>query len=91
MENTPDDQKVISIKSFSDGGNGVVIKVMDNGCGILKENLTEIFNHGYTTKENGFGYGLHSCATSMLEINGAIKAHSDGPDKGAIFELTFLQ
>ena len=67
------------------------INVCDNGIGIPKENLTRIFEHGFTTKKTGHGFGLHSTALSANELNGSIKAHSDGPGKGAVFtvELPF--
>jgi len=67
------------------------INVCDNGIGIPKENLTRIFEHGFTTKKTGHGFGLHSTALSANELNGSIKAHSDGSGKGAVFtvELPF--
>lgn len=67
------------------------INVSDNGIGIAKENLTRIFEHGFTTKKKGHGFGLHSTALAANELNGSIKVHSDGPDKGAVFtvELPF--
>jgi signal transduction histidine kinase len=63
------------------------INVCDNGIGIPKENLTRIFEHGFTTKKTGHGFGLHSTALSANELNGSIKAHSDGPGKGAVFTV----
>jgi signal transduction histidine kinase len=67
------------------------IDICDNGIGIPKENLIRIFEHGFTTKKTGHGFGLHSTALSVNELNGSIKVHSDGPGKGAIFtvELPF--
>ncbi|MCG8335434.1 MAG: ATP-binding protein [Proteobacteria bacterium] len=67
----------------------VVLEVTDTGQGIDPENLEKIFNHGFTTKEDGFGFGLHSCANYMAEMNGKISAYSDGPGKGATFRLEF--
>src|SRR5262249_20578134 len=44
-------------------GNGRVrIALADNGIGIPPENLVRIFNHGFTTKKDGHGFGLHSGA-----------------------------
>ena len=63
------------------------INVCDNGIGIPKENLTRIFEHGFTTKKTGHGFGLHSTALSANELNGSIKVHSDGPGKGAVFTV----
>ncbi len=63
------------------------IDVCDNGIGIPKENLTRIFEHGFTTKKRGHGFGLHSTALSANELNGSIRVHSDGPGKGAVFTI----
>ena len=69
------------------GGDRVRIDVIDNGIGIPGENLTKIFNHGFTTRRNGHGFGLHSGALSAKELGGSLKAQSDGPGKGAVFTL----
>jgi PAS domain S-box-containing protein len=65
----------------------LTISVADNGVGIPTENLTRIFAHGYTTRKNGHGFGLHSSALAAKEIGGRLVAHSDGPGQGAIFTL----
>lgn len=63
------------------------IAVMDNGTGIAPENLTRVFSHGFTTKKDGHGFGLHSGALAARELGGTLSAHSDGPGKGAVFTL----
>lgn len=69
-------------------GNGHVgISVRDNGVGIPPENLTRIFNHGFTTRKGGHGFGLHSGALAARELGGALRAFSDGPGQGATFTL----
>jgi len=65
----------------------VYLKIKDNGCGINKEQLTKIFNHGFTTKETGHGFGLHTCANAMTEMKGTLKVDSEGIQKGACFTL----
>jgi C4-dicarboxylate-specific signal transduction histidine kinase len=65
----------------------VQIIVTDNGVGIPAENLTRIFNHGFTTREHGHGFGLHSGALAAKELGGSLTAHSDGPGTGARFVL----
>jgi PAS domain S-box-containing protein len=70
------------------GGNGRIrISVIDNGVGIPKENLTRIFNHGFTTRKNGHGFGLHSSALTAKEMGGSLAASSEGPGQGATFIL----
>jgi signal transduction histidine kinase len=63
------------------------ISVKDDGEGISPENMTRIFAHGFTTRKEGHGFGLHSCALAAIEMNGHLTAHSDGPGKGALFSL----
>jgi signal transduction histidine kinase len=63
------------------------ITVRDIGIGIPEENLTKVFNHGFTTKKGGHGFGLHSGANAAREMGGSLTAHSDGPGKGAEFTL----
>ena len=83
--------KILKIQ-VNEQNNGILrIDICDNGIGIPEENLTRIFEHGFTTKKKGHGFGLHSTALSVNELNGSIKAYSDGPGKGAVFtvELPF--
>ena len=68
-------------------GERVLISVSDNGVGIPPENLTRIFNHGFTTRKTGHGFGLHSGALAAREMGGALHVHSDGLGRGATFTL----
>nr|WP_259371872.1 ATP-binding protein [Caldimonas mangrovi] len=63
------------------------ISVTDNGEGIAAENLTRIFSHGFSTRENGHGFGLHSCIVAAHEMGGTLRAQSGGPGQGATFTL----
>jgi PAS domain S-box-containing protein len=65
----------------------VQIAVADNGIGIAPENLARIFAHGFTTKKDGHGFGLHSAALAATETGGALSVHSGGPGQGATFTL----
>ncbi len=80
-------QPRITIRARSLAGDRVVIEVEDNGVGILAENLSRIFSHGFTTKPNGHGFGLHSSGCSTIEMGGTLTAHSEGPGRGARFTL----
>jgi signal transduction histidine kinase len=85
------EDRILAVR-VEEAKNGYIrIDVCDNGIGIPKENLTRIFEHGFTTKKKGHGFGLHSTALSANELNGSILVHSDGPGKGAVFtvELPF--
>ena len=81
----PDPQIILQSEMPQEGT--LVIKVIDNGEGIAPENLTRIFAHGFTTRKDGHGFGLHSCALAAMEMGGSLEAHSDGPGAGATFTL----
>jgi signal transduction histidine kinase len=63
------------------------IAVGDNGVGIRPENLTRIFSHGYTTRSDGHGFGLHTSALSAQAMGGSLTAQSAGLGTGAVFTL----
>ncbi len=63
------------------------IAVADNGSGISPENLAKIFTHGFTTKKDGHGFGLHSATLAAKEMGGSLTVHSNGTGLGAAFTL----
>jgi PAS domain S-box-containing protein len=65
----------------------VKIVVLDNGVGIPAQNLTRIFSHGFTTRKEGHGFGLHSGAIAARELGGSLVAGSEGVGQGASFSL----
>ena len=76
----------VSVRSGDDAT--VLIEVKDNGVGIEPENLVKVFNHGFTTRVNGHGFGLHSGGNSAKQLHGSLTCQSDGPGTGATFILT---
>jgi len=79
--------KRLVVGVLNNGEKRVKIVVQDNGVGIAPENLERIFAHGFTTKKDGHGFGLHSSALAAKEMGGSLHAHSDGLGKGATFIL----
>jgi len=79
--------KRLSVSIVLTPENMVQITVTDNGIGISEQNLTRIFSHGFTTKRDGHGFGLHSGALAAREMGGSLCARSEGPGKGATFVL----
>ena len=65
----------------------VCLIVQDNGIGIPPENLQKVFQHGFTTKTDGHGFGIHSSANAAKEMKGALTVHSAGRGHGATFTL----
>jgi two-component system, NtrC family, sensor kinase len=66
------------------------ISVADTGTGLPPENLTRIFSHGFTTRRDGHGFGLHSGANAARQMGGTLWAESDGLGSGATFTLELL-
>ena len=85
-EDSGKESRQVTVRASAEGGR-VRIAVTDNGVGILAENLTRIFAHGFTTRKNGHGFGLHSGALAARELGGSLTARSDGPGCGATFIL----
>ncbi|EPX63454.1 sensor histidine kinase [Cystobacter fuscus DSM 2262] len=46
--------------------------------GIAPEMLTRIFQYGFTTREDGHGFGLLSSALAAQEMGGVAAAHARG-------------
>jgi PAS domain S-box-containing protein len=79
--------RLVTLSVTSAGPERVRISIEDNGVGIAPENMTRIFQHGFTTKKDGHGFGLHSGANAAAEMNGTLTARSDGIGLGACFDL----
>jgi PAS domain S-box-containing protein len=57
-------------------GSYVLIEINDNGHGIPKENLEDIFDPFYTTKKEGNGFGLSMVANFVKQSSGHIHIES---------------
>ncbi|MBS1828297.1 MAG: HAMP domain-containing protein [Acidobacteria bacterium] len=66
---------------------GIRIQISDNGIGMRSEDLQRVFQHGFTTKSGGHGFGLHSGALAAKDLGGNLSVQSDGPGLGATFTL----
>ncbi|MFY0571048.1 trifunctional serine/threonine-protein kinase/ATP-binding protein/sensor histidine kinase [Archangium lansingense] len=63
------------------------IQVVDDGVGIEQEVKEKLFAHGFTTRKDGHGFGLHSSALAAQLLNGSLTLESEGPGKGATATL----
>ena len=86
MTDTPHEMRRLTV-GVANGSNRIRFIVTDNGVGIAEDNLTRIFSLGFTTRDNGHGFGLHSGFLSAREMGGELRARSDGPGRGATFTL----
>ena len=72
----------------SDCENFIDLAVTDNGCGIPKDILPNIFDGSFTTKEKGAGIGLSSVKEIVDNHQGAIVVNST-PNLGSTFKIRF--
>lgn len=87
LESIDPDMRSLSLRVMNGNEDMVQFSVGDNGTGILPENLTRIFQHGFTTRPDGHGFGLHSSALSARQLGGNLTVKSGGIGKGAVFTL----
>jgi sensor domain CHASE-containing protein len=78
-------EKHIWIKVFQKDETFFRIEVKDNGLGISADNLTNIFNYGFTTKQSGNGIGLHTSSSFIQEMGGKLYATNNESGPGATF------
>jgi PAS domain S-box-containing protein len=78
--------KLITLRIES-SARGVRISVIDNGVGIPEDIMGRLFSHGFTTRQSGHGFGLHSGALAAQELGGTLHAESEGAGRGAAFIL----
>lgn len=82
-------QRTIKIELGQNEHQQPELAICDLGHGVEPEQLKKIFEHGFTTKQLGHGFGLNYCFKTMRELGGSIRAESDGPGTGTRFILTF--
>ncbi|QRK09177.1 AAA family ATPase [Archangium violaceum] len=63
------------------------IQVVDSGMGFSPELRERLFTHGFTTRRDGHGFGLHSSALAAKLLGGGLLLESDGAGKGATATL----
>jgi nitrogen fixation/metabolism regulation signal transduction histidine kinase len=85
-ENNP--AGMISIVAGYNNNTHLEICVIDNGPGILEENLDEIFVPFFTTRPNGSGIGL-SISKQIMKVHGGNLKVRSVPNKETIFCLSF--
>jgi signal transduction histidine kinase len=68
-------------------GDDVVLAVEDTGVGMSEKVLAALWRFGFTTKQEGHGFGLHNSANAAREIGATIDAYSAGPGLGSRFSV----
>ncbi len=70
----------------SGAGAGVEIAVADTGKGIPEPNLEKLFDPAFTTKIQGYGFGLPLAAAVIAGHNGELKVES-GENRGTVVKI----
>lgn len=74
--------------TLNDEANRVVIEVRDNGKGIRKKDVKNVFTPGFTTKKRGWGLGLSLAKRIVEEYHkGRIFVKSTEIGKGTTFRI----
>ncbi len=77
----------IRVEAFQWEGRSV-LRVSDNGSGIVPEAMERIFIPFYTTKQKGSGIGLSLSRQIIIRHGGTLTVESE-PDSGAVFTMTW--
>ncbi len=86
MRDTDPDERILAVSAHLDSdGEFISIAIKDSGMGFASEDKEKLFTYGYTSKREGSGFGLHSCANFLIANKGSIEAKSYGPGAGAEF------
>jgi C4-dicarboxylate-specific signal transduction histidine kinase len=76
------------IISLATANNEILaLDITDSGPGIPQRHKTTVFRHGFTTKTNGSGFGLHASATSARGLGGSLTLEDTPQGQGATFRL----
>jgi len=89
MVDTPREKRCLSVELGECDSNSVFVRIGDTGVGIAPEDVCQLFTHGFTTKAEGHGFGLHYCAETTHQLGGKITVNSPGLGRGTVFTLTF--
>jgi signal transduction histidine kinase len=86
MDFCPRNEVSISVTA-QEVGEGLRLRISDNGPGILPEHLPQVFDPFFTSKPDGVGMGLTRVKRIVNEHGGEIGV-ADGPGGGAVFTIT---
>jgi signal transduction histidine kinase len=80
------DRGTIALALSQEGKRWVSIRISDTGRGLSPEEMEQIFDPDYTTKEKGLGLGL-ALAHEIIEAQGGEIRVKSEPGRGTTFEV----
>ena len=87
MDETPEENRLLSIKTMRHGDEMVQVEVCDRGKGIGGEDLEKVFEPFFTTKPEGMGMGL-AISRSIVQAHGGRLWVSANQGQGCTFHFT---
>ena len=81
MESRPPAERRVAITTRSDKNMAEMV-VRDHGTGVPADRPEKIFDHFFSTKQNGMGMGL-AIVKSIVETHGGTITAENAPDRGA--------
>ncbi|MCW3091571.1 MAG: sensor hybrid histidine kinase [Ferruginibacter sp.] len=89
IEAVADQTGLIEVATICQGKQAQLL-IIDNGCGISKENKAKLFEPYFTSKRNGIGLGLATTLNILQSHNARIDVQSQ-EEKGTVFTILFGQ
>ncbi|WP_224244306.1 trifunctional serine/threonine-protein kinase/ATP-binding protein/sensor histidine kinase [Hyalangium gracile] len=86
LDSLPEGERHLTVRLRVEGP-WVSLQVEDNGSGIAPDVRERLFSHGFTTRKDGHGFGLHSSALAAQMLGGRLSLESEGQGKGAVATL----
>jgi C4-dicarboxylate-specific signal transduction histidine kinase len=87
MDQTPDDSRLLCIRTLRHGESTVQVDVCDGGKGISETDLEKVLEPFYTTKPEGMGMGL-AISRSILQTHGGRLWATANQEGGCTFHFT---
>ena len=82
-----DEPRILSVKSDTRDGDGVMVSIADTGAGIDSQHVDRLFSPLFTTKSDGMGMGLSICRAIIEAHDGRLWFAPNTP-RGAVFHFT---
>lgn len=73
--------------SLLKANNEYIYTIKDTGIGVTEEEFRQLFTFGFTTKEEGSGFGLHNSVNFVKSQGGKLEVKSDGRNMGSTCQI----
>jgi len=88
MDETPTDQRTVTVSTRACENNMVEISVSDSGKGLDAEDLDRVFEAFYSTKDQGMGMGLAISRSIIEDHGGKLQVEANENGSGVTFQFS---